>query len=36
MVPRQQKVQEPCKTCEDTETGISCGQVLSNDGWSRR
>lgn len=22
---------EPCKTCEDTETGIPCGQVLTND-----
>ena len=29
--PRQQKVAEPCKTCEDTETGIPCGQVLTND-----
>ena len=22
---------QPCKTCEDTETGIPCGKVLSND-----
>ena len=28
---RQQKTNQPCKTCEDTETGIPCGQVLSND-----
>ena len=28
---RQQYKNQPCKTCEDTETGIPTGQVLSND-----
>ena len=28
---RQQRTNQPCKTCEDTETGIPCGKVLSND-----
>lgn len=28
---RQQRMNQPCKTCEDTETGIPCGKVLSND-----
>jgi len=29
--PRTQLKNQPCKTCEDTETGIPCGQVLTND-----
>ena len=29
--PRTQAKNQPCKTCEDTETGIPCGQVLTND-----
>ena len=29
--PRQQLLMEPCKTCEDTETGISTGLVYWND-----
>ena len=29
--PRKQQTNQPCKTCEDTETGIPCGQVLTND-----
>ena len=29
--PRKQQINQPCKTCEDTETGIPCGQVLTND-----
>ena len=28
---RQQSRNQPCKTCEDTETGLPCGQVLTND-----
>ena len=28
---RQQRTNQPCKTCEDTETGVPCGKVLSND-----
>ncbi len=29
--PRQNKILNPCKTCEDTETGIPCGKVFTND-----
>ena len=29
--PRKQQINQPCKTCEDTVTGIPCGQVLTND-----
>jgi hypothetical protein len=29
--PRKQLMNQPCKTCEDTKTGIPCGQVLTND-----
>jgi Zn finger protein HypA/HybF involved in hydrogenase expression len=29
--PRKQQTNQPCKTCEDTDTGLPCGQVLTND-----
>ena len=29
--PRKQLINQPCKTCEDTETGLSCGKVITND-----
>lgn len=28
---RQQMLNQPCKTCEDTETGMPTGQVITND-----